>query len=235
VSLIGLEISLTQQQMHELEFFQPTNRKELIIRKQRASPSPNPNIIPSWMCPKTIANRRSDIPQRTEIKIKTKTPKRNQTSTHTYLDHLSATKRGKKREGESCLFPSQLVRSLNRIKFVGPKNNNETHLTLPLSSSVSPSDDQIRRGTERDLSTSGLSLSRRIDRVGLKLKLFFILITMAHHDRSIYELVIALAEEGGLSASTAGELYGVPKFTARAWLRKYRRDGQVGRRGGTGL
>jgi hypothetical protein len=31
---------------------------------------------------------------------------------------------------------------------------------------------------------------------------------------SIHKLVIALAEEGGLSASTAGELYGVLKYTA---------------------
>jgi len=29
--------------------------------------------------------------------------------------------------------------------------------------------------------------------------------------------------------------YGVPKSTARAWLQKYRRDGQVGRRRGTAL
>jgi transposase-like protein len=58
---------------------------------------------------------------------------------------------------------------------------------------------------------------------------------MAHHNRSIQERVIALAEEGGLSASTAGELYGVRKSTARAWLQKYRRDGQVGRRSATGL
>jgi len=58
---------------------------------------------------------------------------------------------------------------------------------------------------------------------------------MAHHDRFIRERVIALAEKGGLSASTAGELYGVPMSTAREWLRKYRRDGQVGRRKGTGL
>jgi len=58
---------------------------------------------------------------------------------------------------------------------------------------------------------------------------------MAHHDRPIREHVIALAEERELSASTAGELYGVPKFTARAWLQKYRRDGQVGRHRGTGL
>jgi len=40
---------------------------------------------------------------------------------------------------------------------------------------------------------------------------------MAHQDMSIYERTIALAEEGGLSASTAGELYGVLKSTARAW------------------
>jgi DNA-binding IclR family transcriptional regulator len=58
--------------------------------------------------------------------------------------------------------------------------------------------------------------------------------TMAHHDRSIRECVIAVAEEGGLSAITAGELCGVPKSTARACLQIYRRDGQVGRRRGTG-
>ena len=44
---------------------------------------------------------------------------------------------------------------------------------------------------------------------------------MAHHDRSIRERVIALADEGGLNASTAGELYSVPQSTARAWLQKY--------------
>jgi len=65
--------------------------------------------------------------------------------------------------------------------------------------------------------------------------MFFILITMAHHDRCICECVIALAEKGGLSASTAGELYGVPMSTAKEWLRKYWRDQQVGRRKGTGL
>jgi len=58
---------------------------------------------------------------------------------------------------------------------------------------------------------------------------------MSHHDRSIRERVIALAEKGGLSASTAGELYGVPMSTAREWPQKYRRDQQVGRRKGTGL
>jgi hypothetical protein len=72
-------------------------------------------------------------------------------------------------------------------------------------------------------------LSRRVERVGLKFKLF-ILITMADHEGSICERVIILAEMGGLSASTANELYGVAKSTARAWLQKYRRNGQVGRR-----
>ena len=38
-----------------------------------------------------------------------------------------------------------------------------------------------------------------------------------------------------MSASTAGELYGVHMTTAREWLRKYRRDGQVGRLRETGL
>jgi transposase-like protein len=58
---------------------------------------------------------------------------------------------------------------------------------------------------------------------------------LAHHERSIHELVVALAENGGLSASAAGELYDVPMSTAREWLRKYRSDGQVGRRKGTGF
>jgi transposase len=58
---------------------------------------------------------------------------------------------------------------------------------------------------------------------------------MAPHGRSIRKHVIALAEVGGLSASTAGELYSVPKSIARAWLQKYWREGQVGRYRGTGL
>jgi hypothetical protein len=97
-----------------------TERNKLVNRKQTASPSPNPNSTPSWMCRKTIANRRSDMPQRTEIKIKTKIPKRNHTSTHTYPARLSATQRGgererererdreRERERQSCLFPRHL-------------------------------------------------------------------------------------------------------------------------------
>jgi hypothetical protein len=64
---------------------------------------------------------------------------------------------------------------------------------------------------------------------------YFILITVTHHDRSICERVFAIAEEGVLSASTAGDLYGVPKYMVRAWLQKYQRDRQVGRCRGTGL
>jgi len=58
---------------------------------------------------------------------------------------------------------------------------------------------------------------------------------MADNDRFILKRIIALAEEGGLSASIAGELYIVPKSTAKAWLQKYWRDGKVGRPQGTGL
>ena len=61
------------------------------------------------------------------------------------------------------------------------------------------------------------------------------LITLAHHDRSNSERVIALAEKGGLSVSSARKLHCVPMPTASEWLRKYRRDGQVGRCKGTGL
>jgi len=37
------------------------------------------------------------------------------------------------------------------------------------------------------------------------------------------------------SASTAGDLYVVPKSTARTWIQKYRRGGPFGRRRGSGL
>ena len=37
----------------------------------------------------------------------------------------------------------------------------------------------------------------------------------AHHERSIRDRVIALAEKGGLSDSTAGEQCGIPMSTAR--------------------
>ena len=67
-----------------------------------------------------------------------------------------------------------------------------------------------------------------IHRVSTGLSYIFILITLAHHDRANRERVIALAEKGGLSVSSARELHGVPMSTAREWLRKYRRDGQVG-------
>jgi hypothetical protein len=48
----------------------------------------------------------------------------------------------------------------------------------------------------------------------------------------IFAKVMALAEEGGLSASTADEMYSysVPKYTARTWLQKYQRIAQVGGR-----
>ena len=55
---------------------------------------------------------------------------------------------------------------------------------------------------------------------------------MPHQESCIRERVVALAEMGGLSA---GERYGVPASTARRWLGKYRRDGVVARRTGTGL
>jgi len=58
---------------------------------------------------------------------------------------------------------------------------------------------------------------------------------VAHNDRFILGRIIALAEEGGLSASIAGELYIVLKSTAKAWLQKYWGDEQVRRPQGTGL
>jgi len=52
---------------------------------------------------------------------------------------------------------------------------------------------------------------------------------MAHHD-NLFANASSL-----ISASTAGDLYVVPKSTARACIQKYRRSGPFGRRRGSGL
>jgi hypothetical protein len=49
---------------------------------------------------------------------------------------------------------------------------------------------------------------------------------MAYHDRSIRERVVALAEEGGLIASPAGELHGVPSLLQE---HGYRNNGGTGK------
>jgi len=95
--------------MTQHEFFQPTDRNKLINRKQTASPS-----LHHGCDQKQLLDRRSGMPQRTEIKIKTKIPKRNQTSKYICPDHLSTTKRGKarQREKERAIFSEQLLREL---------------------------------------------------------------------------------------------------------------------------
>jgi len=60
----------------------------------------------------------------------------------------------------------------------------------------------------------------------------------AHHDSSPCQVYLWTCHHpcwGGLSDSTAGELFGVTKSTARAWLQKYRREWQVRRRRETRL
>ena len=92
---------------------QQTEINKLINWKQTASPSPN-------SCPKTIVRQTVRYATENRIKIKTKIPKWNQTSTHICPDHLSATERGKarqrvrerKRERESYFFSKQLLREL---------------------------------------------------------------------------------------------------------------------------
>ena len=58
---------------------------------------------------------------------------------------------------------------------------------------------------------------------------------MAQHDRCIRERAIDFSVRGELPVTSAGVLCGVPMSTAREWLRKYQRDGQVGRCKETGL
>jgi transposase-like protein len=58
---------------------------------------------------------------------------------------------------------------------------------------------------------------------------------MPHHKQSIRERVIALVEEGNLTAAEAGGQYGVPDRTARRWIERYRETGETSRRAGTGF
>jgi transposase-like protein len=55
---------------------------------------------------------------------------------------------------------------------------------------------------------------------------------MPHHNQPIRERVIALVEEGNLTAAEAGRRYGVPDSTARRWSERYR---ETSRRAGTGF
>jgi transposase-like protein len=55
---------------------------------------------------------------------------------------------------------------------------------------------------------------------------------MPHHNQSFRERVIALVEEGNLSAAEAGRRYGVPDRTARRWFERYQ---ETSTRAGTGF
>jgi transposase-like protein len=56
---------------------------------------------------------------------------------------------------------------------------------------------------------------------------------MPHHYQSIRERVIALVEEGNLTAAEAGRRYGVPDRTARRWIKRFWETGETSRRAGT--
>jgi transposase-like protein len=55
---------------------------------------------------------------------------------------------------------------------------------------------------------------------------------MPHHNKSVRERVIALAEEGNITAAEAGRRYGVADRTARRWNERYL---ETSRRAGTGF
>jgi len=139
---------------------QQTERNKLNNRKQSAIPSPTPT---STHCG---CVQKQSMPQRTVIKIETKIPKRNQTSTHICHGRLSATKRGKtsQREREISFSDPATKRTSNRIKFADTQNNNETHLTLHVS--------VAERYPNKE---------RSIDKVGLKFNLFLL---HSHHNGS---------------------------------------------------
>jgi transposase-like protein len=56
-----------------------------------------------------------------------------------------------------------------------------------------------------------------------------------HHHKSIRERVIALVEEGNLTAAEAGRRYGVPDRNARRWIKRYLVSGETRRRAGSGF
>jgi transposase-like protein len=56
---------------------------------------------------------------------------------------------------------------------------------------------------------------------------------MPHHNQSFRERVIALVEEGNLTAAEAGRRYGFPEITARRWIERYRETEETSRRAGT--
>jgi len=141
--------------MTQLEFFQPTKRKkgkkkQINNRKQTASSSPNSHIPHHGCVQKQSLVRRSGMPLRTVIKIKIKITKLTHTHTHThthiymcvcvcvpwpsvsYQKRESEPEREGERESELSFSKPATKRTPNRIKFVGPQTNNETHLT-PLS------------------------------------------------------------------------------------------------------
>jgi transposase-like protein len=58
---------------------------------------------------------------------------------------------------------------------------------------------------------------------------------MPHHNQSIRERVIALVEEGSLTAAEVGRRYGIPERTSRRWTERYLISGDTSRRAGTGF
>jgi transposase len=58
---------------------------------------------------------------------------------------------------------------------------------------------------------------------------------MPHQNQSIRERVIALVEEGNLTAAEARGRYGVPDRTAMRWIQRYRETGETSRLTGTGF
>ena len=120
---------------------QQTERNKLNNRKQTASPPPNSHIPHHGCAQKQSLDRRSGMPQRTVIKIKTKIPKRNQTSTHICPSRLSATKRGKaskpekERERESYLICPSRLSATKRGKASKPERERERESAIFIQAS----------------------------------------------------------------------------------------------------
>jgi hypothetical protein len=84
--------------------------------------------------------------KRKKNRKQTEVPKENRTNTKTYPNCLSATKRGKEREG--CRLPSRLISKLpDRMNLPDPQT--KTKLSPFSGSDQSPSDAQIRMESER--------------------------------------------------------------------------------------
>ena len=103
------------------------------------------------MCPKTIARQTVRYAKENRDKNQTQNPEMKPNyQKYSYIPGPSVRHYDRERERSLSSSEPAANRTPNGLNFAGPQTKKETHLTLPLSGSdQSPSDAQIRTGSER--------------------------------------------------------------------------------------